>query len=268
MQLYPVEKPAAMEVLAPKVLESCERAAAARATPTVGFKLRAFRKDDDEEGLATLEVRVKGGGTAGAEEVLEGSDLGAAFVHLLRTNLELTKLNVGARDATEDRLLAQLASAHQRIEQGDKKRMDLFSLYERLSTTEVERQQLAASNALEERKHQFIADKVDYLLPIAMNRAMGGGPGKGAPGIELMFSALLGRMDPDKVKAMLGGEPFTLSEEERMVLGEVYVSLAKKHEGRQRRLNTVTKEAHGEVEGSGVNGANGANGAAHGGTPS
>jgi|SRR5579863_2787607 len=239
-----------LEELAKQVLGACESDGASRALQVVGYDLTASGPQSDEEGEATLSIRVKGASTGNMDE-FDGPDMAAAFVHVLRANTELTKLCVSSRADAQDSLLRQLDYQAKRLDENDQRRLELYKLVEDLNASKIQQELDSAHMKLMERRQQMVSDKLDYYLPVVANRLLGGGPGKGkVPASEQLLTALLGKMGGNRIKAIMNGEPIALNDDERLILAEIYVSLAAQDEARKQRTSNADGNGAGTAKGS------------------
>lgn len=237
--------------LSGRILRAATRDGGARPLKVVTYTVRAERKDGDADGISSLTVAVLGANAKQKDAPTD--DVGAAHfnalvLHLLRQNTELHRLLLSSHEGRTLALERQLLALETRNAEADKRHISLLRLSDDLAMAKLEKETAAAHQKLEEKRLGYAIDKFDHMLPIALNRLFGGGPGKGIAAKDELLEALLGKMAPERIQAIMSGEPFVLSEEERMLFAELYTSAGAKHKARSRPLNP--DEPAGEKEGA------------------
>jgi hypothetical protein len=247
------------EELASAILSVASVDAKGRLVPMVFYDLNAWGPQSDPKGDGHHMLRVRGAAkVAGAD--IDTPDMGQAFVHVLRENSNLVRLLVASRDTTQDQLLRQLEYQGKQLEANDGRRVELYRLMEDLGNTKLQREIEAQQAKLIEKRQEMVAQKIDYYLPVAFNRLLGGGPGTGKiPMAEQLLDTLLGNMTQAQIEALAKGEPVALSEEQRLVFAELYTAAAAKHAARQAR--TIDPTSNATTNGAGNGHANGGAGA-------
>jgi hypothetical protein len=233
--------------IAEPIFKAAEQDAQMRPTPYVMYTARAFEAGSDEEGLASLAMRLPGSaGGIGDDLAFEGNDLAAAFMFALKQNKSLVELLVSSRETTEAHLLRQVDRLQAEVDKAYEHRIQGIRLYEDLLSQKNEREVRRDELALKESGQKYWIEKAEYFAPVVLNRLLQGGPGKGAPGLEAMLNALFANMNPETLKLLIGPNG-PLTDEERLVVGEIYMSLANKDAARKkgrRPLNSSSSAAH------------------------
>jgi hypothetical protein len=139
-----------------------------------------------------------------------------------------------------------LEMAHQRIGELEKRLSRSADLYEALTTSQHERDLEVMRAKVDEKKQDFFREKLDLLLPIAMNKLLGQGGKGGKPVLgEEMIRQLLKSLRQDQFDRIMGA----LEPEQIALMGEIYQGYG------EREMAKEAKKANGA--------ANGVNGAAH-----
>jgi hypothetical protein len=225
--------------LAKKILAAAENDGQARLVASVTYQLVAWSARSDQEGDAKLPISVRGAGNAHGDD-FDQPDIGAAFVHMVRANSELTRLLVSSRDTAQEQLLKQIEYMGRRIDADDAKRVDLYRLLEDLSNVKLRREIEMAEAKLGERRQAQVAEWLNEYLPLAFNRFLGGGPGTGKiPLAEQLVQQFMQSMDEEQQEALANGAPFVMNAAQQVLFAELYTSAAKRHAERERRKIAV-----------------------------
>ncbi len=237
-----------------RILKSAERDGLGQPQKFVSYNLRAEEtQPGDEDGLGTLTITVPGahaGGKAG--DVAGYDDNGPAnfaglVMHVTKQNAELHRLLLASHEGRTVALERQIEQLRGLNEDSSKRHITLLTLTDSLAIAKLEKETMLRREELDEKRHKYAADKLDRYLPIALNRLMGGGPGKGAPMADEILQELLGKMDGERLESLMSGEAIALTEDERMLFAEIYASQAAKHRARESRSRPINqaKEANG-----------------------
>ena len=180
----------------------------------------------------------KGKSGEGVEEY-DSSQTGL-LTQLMRTNLDQTRLILNSQESRHvhaEQLIDRLQKDNVQLQS---ERIKVWSLLEQVQTMHLEREQLRNAMRLEEKRDEFIFEKLSMMLPVALNRVMGGGPGKGTPFFgEEMTRQLLGSLTPEQTDAMLKNQPLQLSESQLALIAELTLAYAEKEKQRERRKINV-----------------------------
>ena len=227
---------------AKRVQKACERDGRTLPQLTVLYDLKPFTDASDGEGDGALVVVVRG--AASGVEDIEVTDMASAFVHVLKENTKLCAMLVQSRAESDEHHLRQIQMLSQRVQEDDARRITLWKLFEDLHTAAAEREQGKMHAALLDKRNKYVMDKLDYYLPIAANRLLGGGPGTGKlPAVGQMLMAMLSKMGEGRVKAIMKGDPIAFTEDERAIFAEIYISQAAEHDAREAKKRTINDDA-------------------------
>jgi hypothetical protein len=244
---------------AKEILRTAERDGLARYQREVTYVLVAYRRDDDGgTQFAELTVTVPGrssrSGRPGPGEDEHPANVVGMLQQSMKHNADLHRLLLASHEGRTASLERQLAYLTERVEAADKRHMTVLQLAEAMASAKLEREMQEQQLRLEEQKQRWLSDKLDKFVPIVINRALGGGPGTGKLFMgEELIRQLFGSMDGPRVEALLKGEPISLTNDEAMLVAEIYTT-----------YGTVEK-AREAMRARTLNGAGSANGAAGGG---
>jgi hypothetical protein len=184
-----------------------------------------------EQYVASYAIDMPGKGVrpAGYAGELESATLAGnlgQFMRLLENMHRMVLQSTESREQTSqhtiDRLLKKIDDQDNVIRNHDLKRMQLVELAEDLAKDQLARDIQRREITLKERQQDWLADRLDNLVPILMNRALGGGPGKGA---GLMGQPLLMRLFSKITPEQFDGiQRAGLSPDQLAILGELYLS--------------------------------------------
>jgi hypothetical protein len=133
-----------------------------------------------------------------------------------------------------------LDSANHRAELADKRRLEVFELLEQLGSAKADRELSERRALAEEKRDALITQKLDVLMPIAMNRLLGGGPGTNTlPAGQELIKQLFGKMQGERLEQLMSGGPLQLSPDEALLVAEIYSTF-----GSQERAREAMQQAH------------------------
>jgi hypothetical protein len=96
----------------------------------------------------------------------------------------------------------------------------------------MERERARVEMKLADDRQKYVAEKIDMLFPIAMNRLLGGGPGKGTPFFgEEMVRQIMGHIKPDEVDAFMRSA--NMRPELQALFAELYLAYWNKEQARK-----------------------------------
>jgi hypothetical protein len=182
------------------------------------------------ERQASSESAEGGEGAAGGVALRTMREFASELGQLTR---DLVRLNLESRAGETNVLLEHNRRLAAQVDQYEKRRIDLYEAFEEALSQKQMRELETRKAVLDEKRHQYLADRLDMLMPLALNRFLGGGPGKGAPAGTELARSLLGSMSPQQVDAMLTGQPFSWTREQTSVIAELYMSFAEQEKVRQ-----------------------------------
>jgi hypothetical protein len=240
------DKPAA-EKLADQIAREATRDGACQSGSTIVYVVFAFR-GENERYIARLLVQVEGrskrGGGSMRDDEPESANVHGLLSMMMKHHGELHRLLIMSQEGraeadarTIDRMLEQL-------NQHEMKRAALLEMYEKLQSMQMERERARVEMKLSEERQKYVASKIDMLFPIAMNRLLGGGPGKGTPFFgEEMVRQIMGNIKPDEVDAFM--RTTNMRPELQALFTELYLSYWNKEQARKAAEEKATAEANG-----------------------
>jgi hypothetical protein len=108
----------------------------------------------------------------------------------------------------------------------------MLEMYEKLQSMQMDRERERAEMQLAEERQKFLAGKVEMVLPVLMNRLLGGGPGKGTPFFgEEMVRQIMGNISPQEVEAFMRSA--ALRPELQTLFTELYLSYWNQEQARK-----------------------------------
>ena len=233
------------EKLAGDMVRAAERDAKNQNLPDVAYLLLAFKSDppanpsSDYVNSCTIELAGKGkkpGSSFG--EFNEQATMAGVTAQAMRQSENLHRLFVTNAEKHDDRheqevltLRARVSELEAELRGEAAKRMQIVVMAEELATERFERERDRFRMRLDEKKQDMLGEQIEQLLPIAMNRLLGGGRGKGASMMgETILMKLLASLSKKQMDAFMGGGEVDLSPEQKIMLGELYMSYGEKFE--------------------------------------
>jgi hypothetical protein len=221
--------------LAKKILTAAEIDGQSRMIPIVIYELSATGTSSDQDGDATLTLRVRGAGNESGDD-FDQPDLGTFAVKQQQMIIQLIGLVLKERSMGQDYLFRQMDHMSARLTADDAKKVEFFRLMEDLTNTKMQREVEMNNSKLLEKRQDMLAEQIRDYLPIAMSRFLGGGPGTGkAPMSEQMVERLVQGLTEEQLEAIAG----TLSEGQQTIFYELYTSLAAKRGIKAKRTIAV-----------------------------
>jgi hypothetical protein len=223
--------------LAASVVRAAERHGRNMPGETCFYELRGFRAGGDtDQGQHLIVVKAAGKSTGVAEE--QGSaNLTQALAQVTRMLTDLHKLLITSQEGRAEQADRMIRTLGDQLARHEQSRMAVVLKSEELLNMNVERERERHEMQLESKRLEMMGDKLESLLPVFINRVMGGGPGKGTPytGEEIVMQ-LLGSLKPEQIDGFMSAAGF--SPEQQALFGELYMSYASKfEEKRKRKLN-------------------------------
>lgn len=219
------------------------------------FFLFAY-KGDGPNYCDSTSIVVDGANAKGksAEHVEEyDSSVTGLLTQLMRTNLDQTRLILNSQESRHVHAEQLIDRQAKEITRLTSERIEVWKLLEQVQTMHLEREQIRQAMVLEGKRDEFIFEKLNAIVPVALNRLMGGGPGKGTPYFgEEMLRSLLGSFTPEQTDAMLKNQPLCLSEAQLAVIAELTLAYAEKEKQKQRRHINVEAKKVEESEANGI----------------
>ena len=241
------------EEIAAQIVKRAEREGLAQPSQRVTFTVMAFLEGEaycDRTMLVVDGANAKG---RGLEEEAEPTTIGI-LMQLSRMVGEQHRLLLSSQESRHvhaERMIERLESQNATLQA---ERLKVWETAERLSNMQLEREAARRSLELEGKRDEFLFQKLDAMIPVLLNRLLGGGPGKGTPFFgEEMVRVLLGSLSGEQVDAMLQNQPLSLSQEQMAIIAELTMAYKQREEQRKKRsLNGVAPTAtSGETNGKG-----------------
>lgn len=231
--------------------------ATAIATVRVGDYLHRIAIDAPASGATTAKGDAVTALTTQMQAVIASEQARSGEMHrlLLATHAQWQESNQAIVSRTLLSVEKALTQAAARIEGYEARHLEQLALTDRLLSMQEERQAARDQAALDKEKHAFTREKLDMLVPVLLNRIMGGGPGKGTPYFgEEIVSRLLGGLKPEQVESLMQTGKLALSPEQLMLVGELYMSYGERATAQKRALNGAAPAPEAAPEAPHVNG--------------
>jgi hypothetical protein len=222
-------EPSAPAKMASEIARAAEMDGRAQSGDKVFYGVYAYARDDRQIHRLFFEVGGRGGKASGRDD-----EVPPTFVGLVqqtqKQNAELHRLLIMSQEGraeASDRMIAKLS---ERLDQMESKRVMVIETWERLATMQIDRETHKHQMVLEESRQKFLVEKLDMLVPVFLNRLLGGGPGKGSPFFgEDMVKQLLGKMSTDQVDQIMKGAAVEWKPDQIMLFAELYLAYQQKH---------------------------------------
>jgi hypothetical protein len=176
--------------------------------------------------------------TAQLQAVIAAEQARSGELHrlLLATHQQWGEANQQIVNRTMANVEKNTAHLVARIEGYEKRHLEQLALTDRLLSMQADREAAREQAALDKEKHAFTREKLDLLVPVLLNRIMGGGPSKGTPFFgEEMLQRLLGGLKPEQVDQLMRSGTMSLSPEQLMIVGELYMSYGERADAAKKR---------------------------------
>ena len=260
--------------IADQILKAATRHGKGLNAPEVGYLVVGLRAEGDTKVLNSIGIEVPGktGQRGPGDPVLEDPRGYGPMAQSMRQNENLHRMMLGSAEQREQGLLRQLDAKDAEItrlrnELSDAaaKHMKIVQLAEDLAHDDLDRELQRRKMALQEKKHDYLESKLEALVPIALNRLTGGGPGKGMPMMgEKMLMQFFGSLKEEQVNGAMTA--MGLNEDQAMMLMELYNSYFIKF-AREKEAAEKAAGKHAEPKGDETNGTVGPAAAAEGSGP-
>jgi hypothetical protein len=209
-------------------------------------------------------IRVPSGAptqTSSSPAALEVRDMASALSHVLTEHTKMATQLVKAIEGRDDSLSRQLQTALLRVSELEKEARLNMLAQQRFVLLQMERVDQQARLKREERRDDLIFGKLAAILPLGLNRLMGGGPGKGAPAADAILRQFFTSLTKEDIEQLMRTG---IDDEKKVLIGELYMSYMQAEASAKAR-----GAAAGEAEDVPLNGtANGAAPAGKGEAPS
>lgn len=166
----------------------------------VTYALMAFDAAGDK--VAEFFLKVAGGNAKEAGGMGDVSDLPGVVSHLVKGNNDLAGLIIRAFQGRDETLMRQIELLSARLDAAEKRNAESLETQQKLILLTGEQKRMDAQLAKEEKRDQWLFENASLFLPLIFNRALGGGPGKGAPAADAIFGAIASMLTPDDCNAL------------------------------------------------------------------
>lgn len=223
--------------IAAQIVKRAEREGATQAAVRVTFTILAFVDGSDAYADRTQLIvdgaNAKGQGAGGAGDAEEStpSAIIGTLVKMVGEQHRMLLSGQESRHVHAEQMIDRLSRENDGYRN---ERIKVWELVEAASSAQLEREQKQQQLRLASRRDDFLFEKLSMIAPIALNRLMGGGPGKGSPFFgEEMVRQFLSSLTPGQVDGMLKNQPLALSPDQLGLIAEL--TLAYEQRERQRR---------------------------------
>ena len=265
---------AGIKAIAERILRVCQADARTHGAPLVMYTLVALRAEGEDTPhgtIASRRVAVAGRRMAAGEaqpaalETMSNANMMAVHIKHVENLGRLMLSRLEQADTHSLELIAiyksELASAREdkhkvetQLAASFTQRLETYRQLEELTSLSVERQMSARRIQLEEEKQKWMTDQLSLLLPLAANRLLGGGPGKGGPLVGEGITALLGSLKPEQIEGII--QSANLEPTQAAALAELYATAGaayqKRVEGQKRRTEAALSPAPAAEESNGA----------------
>ena len=256
------------EKIAQEIVRAAMRDAQQLTVAEAGYLLLAYRTSppaspSDYVNSCTLELAGKGARKPGeAVNYGEQATMAGLQTQHMRFAENLHRLVFTNQEKYDDRnekevlwLRGRVAELEKELRGQAARGIRIVAMQEELMDERLERELRRRRMAMDERKQDMLGEQLEQLFPVAMNRLLGGGPGKGAPMMgETLLMKLLGSFKPEQMDRIMN--ELDLEPGQVALLSELYLAYGEKFAKYKQKREHVVRE--GEEDGAHANGANGA----------
>jgi hypothetical protein len=233
---WKLEDVADLAALASKMATVAKRDAHAYAGGKITYVLYAY----EELGKPYLDrhfLLAEGRSTKSDEEVESPSAQGVLAM-TMRHHEKMAGLGVGQTADVIDHYREQLKAAHARVSFLEQKYFDVLAIFERLTGMEHERALAMRRAAADEKRMDFVKEKLDLLVPVMLGRLFARKDKDGKAAASPIFGEELVRqfltsLREEQVDRLMG----VLLPEQQIVVGELYQGYAQLED--KRKVSTA-----------------------------
>jgi hypothetical protein len=178
---------------------------------------------------------------------LRDATLSGVTSQLMRHNEANARLAIGQTLDVIGHYKALLAAREKRIEELEEKYFKVVELYERLTSMQHERDLETLRIQQQDKRNDFLREKLDMLAPVLMSKIVPGASKGGALGEELIRQ-FLKSLTPAQMQSIVGA----LSPEQAAVINEVYVTYGEREVAKDEAKKNAKRPA--AAAASGTNG--------------
>lgn len=139
---------------------------------------------------------------------------------------------------------AHSAGKDKQLNDSAEQRLAWYQKLEELNNQALEREMERKRLAGKEKRQDELVEQLKSYLPLALNRLLGGGKGKGGPLGNEMMMRFLGSLKPEQIESLT--ESANLTADQTVILSELFVTFGKEYERRlagEKRRALAMKEA-------------------------
>jgi hypothetical protein len=166
----------------------------------VTYALLAYDGTGDK--VAEFFVKVAGGNAKESGGMGDVSDLGGVVAHLVKGNNDLAGIIIRAFQGRDDTLVRQIELLSTRLDSAEKRNAESLLAQQKFILMASEQKRLDAQLAQEQQRHEWLHETASLFLPMILNRALGGGKGKGAPAGDAIFAAISQTLTSEECEAL------------------------------------------------------------------
>ena len=144
-------------------------------------------------------LTVAGGNAQESSGIGDVSDLSGVVAHLIKGNNDLANIVIRAFQGRDETLIRQLEILSARLDDAERRNAESLVTQQKFILLASEQKRMDHQLQKDLERDQMIRDALTLLAPMIANRALGGGPGKGAPAGDAIFSAIASTLSPEDV---------------------------------------------------------------------
>lgn len=178
--------------------------------------------------------RVEGMG-AGADSLLgetESADPRGMVSQMMRHTEASARIALGQTLEIVEHYKGILRQRDARIAELEEKHSKVIELYEQLTSMQHQRDLEIIREKRNDKKHDFVREKLDMLAPVVMSKMLGRGTSKGDGSMfgEDMLRGFLASLKPEQMNAIMGA----LNPEQVVTMAEIYQKYGEREMERQK----------------------------------
>jgi hypothetical protein len=166
----------------------------------VTYALLAYDATGDK--VAEFFIKVAGGNAKEPGGMGDVADLPGVVAHLVKGNNDLAAIIIRAFQGRDDTLMRQIELLGVRLDAAEQRNAESLLAQQKFILLASEQRRMDAQLAKEQERDRWLYENVSLFLPMILNRALGGGKGKGAPAADAIFAALSQTLTSDEINAL------------------------------------------------------------------
>jgi len=179
---------------------------------------------------------------------LRDATLSGVTSQLMRHNEASARLAIGQTLDVISHYKALLTAREKRIEELEEKYFKVVELYERLTSMQHERELETIRMQQNEKRNEFLREKLDMIAPVLMSKIVPGASKGGALGEELIRQ-FLKSLTPEQMQNIVG----SLAPEQAAVINEIYVAYGEREVAKDAAKKTAGNSSNGKKASTGTN---------------